>query len=349
MRRGRRRAATSLTGYLGFSLLVAGIITVAVLLYSFVSDASGGNSAVIAAVMLVCVLFLALVCTTVDLLRRRFTVERPTGRILDATDRIAAGDFSVRLDPSHTYGRYNAYDAIMENINRMAAELSKTEVLRTDFIANVSHEMKTPLSVIQNYAAAIGSEDISAETRREYADTIVSATKRLSALISDVLKLSKLENQEIFPDFRKVDLGEEFRSGVLQFEEAFERKNIEPECDIDDMTIVSDPGLLSVIWNNLLSNAVKFTPEGGRISVSLKNENGRAVIKVSDTGCGMTKETGAHIFDKFYQGDTSHAQEGNGLGLALVKKAVDIVGGEISVESEVGRGSTFTVALRAEP
>lgn len=349
MRRDRRRAATSLTGYLGFSLLVAGIITVAVLLYSFVSDASGGNSAVIAAVMLGCVLLLALVCTAVDLLRRRFTVERPTGRILDATDRIAAGDFSVRLDPSHTYGRYNAYDAIMENINRMAAELSRTEVLRTDFIANVSHEMKTPLSVIQNYAAAIGSEDISAETRREYADTIVSATKRLSALISDVLKLSKLENQEIFPDFRKVDLGEEFRAGILQFEEAFERKNIEPECDIDDMTIVSDPGLLSVIWNNLLSNAVKFTPEGGRISVSLKNENGRAVIKVSDTGCGMTKETGAHIFDKFYQGDTSHAQEGNGLGLALVKKAVDIVGGEISVESEVGRGSTFTVALRAEP
>lgn len=346
--RARRRAVASVVGYAVYFICIAAVVTVVLFLYGRVQSDGEGNKGLIAGTMLGCILFLALVCTLADFLRRKFLVEKPVSAILDATGRIASGDFSVRLEPSHLYVNYNAYDEIMENINRMAAELSKTELLRTDFIANVSHEIKTPLSVIRNYAAAIRKEGLPEEERREYAETLVSAAERLSSLVTNILKLNKLENQEILPKKQPFDLSEQLRECVLSFEELLDSKNLNLDCDIDDMTVVSDASLLEIIWNNLLSNAVKFTPDGGKIGVSLKREDGYAVVRVSDTGCGMNAETGAHIFDKFYQGDTSHAQEGNGLGLALVKKVIDVLGGRISVESEVGKGSAFTVYLNGE-
>lgn len=230
------------------------------------------------------------------------------------------------------------------NIEKMAEELSKSEILRGDFIANVSHEMKTPLAVIRNYAAALADEK-DESVRREYAQTLVSESRRLDKLVTNVLRLSKLENQEIFPEKKKAQLGEEVRKCLLDFLGALEQKEIELVCNIDDMEIYSDADFLNVIWSNLISNAVKFTPAGGKIVVSLKEREGFAVLKVRDTGCGMNAETGARIFDKFYQGDRSHAVEGNGLGLALVKKTIDILGGEIAVESELGKGSEFTVKI----
>ena len=133
---------------------------------------------------------------------------------------------------------------------------------------------------------------------------------------------------------------------MLAFEELIERKNLTLECDLAEVTVTSAPELLDLVWNNLLSNAVKFTDAGGRISVTLKEENGEAVVSIGDSGCGISPETGKRIFDKFYQGDTSHASEGNGLGLALVKKVIDILGGEISVKSEPGKGSIFTISLK---
>jgi signal transduction histidine kinase len=233
----------------------------------------------------------------------------------------------------------------MENLNKMTAELSKNEVLKSDFISNVSHEMKTPLAIINNYAKALQSDDLDDATRKEYAKTLSDTAKRLSNLVMNILRLNKLENQEITTKKKNVKLDDMLAECVIGFEDMIESKHIHLECDFDEVTVKSVKDYLELVWNNLLSNAVKFTPDGGSITVSLREINGKAVVKVADTGCGISPEVGARIFDKFYQGDTSHAKEGNGLGLALVKKVIDILGGGISVESEVGKGSTFTVVI----
>lgn len=342
----RKQSLSALLGYFMFFALIVVITSVAVLVYSFVADKS---KAVIAVVMICVISVLAGLCTLFDYIRRKLKVDTPLNEILGATDRIAGGDFGIHLQTRHPFNRYDGYDCIMENVNKMASELSKNEVLKTDFISNVSHEIKTPLSIIQNYASLLKCENISAGERAEYADILVSATKRLNNLIMNILKLNKLENQEIKPDIELVNLGETVAEAVLQFESIIESKHIELDCDIDDVRIKTSPSYLETVWNNLISNAVKFTPEGGKITVKLKEEDGFAVFSVTDTGCGMSKETGRHIFDKFYQGDTSHSQEGNGLGLALVKKVIDVLGGEIAVESVVNKGSTFTVKLVKQP
>ena len=338
-----KKISSSVFGAVWFFLTVAAVVTVAVLVYGMIPENS--SALVRSMVMLAVILFLSLVCTGIDFVRRKITVNKPVQDILAATDKIAAGDFSVRLRISHDYRRYSQFDYIKENLNKMAAELAKTEVLHTDFISNVSHELKTPLAVIQNYAAALQNESLGAKTRQKYAETLVSASKRLTALVTNILKLNKLENQELTPEYEKVRLGDMLAETIVQFDELIESKNLELECDLDEVELVSCPNYLEIVWNNLLSNAIKFTDVGGKISVSVKRAEGGAVVKVSDTGCGISPETGAHIFEKFYQGNTSHSKEGNGLGLALVKKVIDVIGGEITVESEEGKGSTFTVRL----
>ena len=188
---------------------------------------------------------------------------------------------------------------------------------------------------------------ISEEDRLEYAKAISQSTRRLAALITNILKLNKLENQQIFPQPQEFDLGEQLCQCLLGFEEVWEKKNLDIETEIqEDVRIKSDPELLSLVWNNLISNALKFTQPNGTIGVFLQADETHVVVSVRDTGCGMTPETGKHIFEKFYQGDTSHATQGNGLGLALVKRVVDILSGEISVQSVYGQGSTFTVKIR---
>lgn len=341
----RKSLCSVLFGYALFFMTIAVSVTVAVTVYVSVSQRSGGNRNTIAAVMLAVILFLSLVCTLIDLIRRKFTVERPVKKILEGTDRIATGDFTVRLVPEHTYNRYDEYDYIMENLNKMAAELSKNELLRNDFISNVSHEMKTPLAIIQSYAASILSGKLDEETRNSYAATLVSTTKRLTDLVVNILRLNKLENQEIRSERKKIRLDEMLAEAVLRYEEKIEEKGLALDCELEEVTVYSLADYLEIIWNNLLSNAVKFTDCGGKLHVAVKKREGKAVVKISDTGCGISRETGEHIFEKFYQGDVSRSREGNGLGLALVKKVIDILGGEISVESEVGKGSTFTVVL----
>lgn len=188
--------------------------------------------------------------------------------------------------------------------------------------------------------------DLSEDELKEYAGIISNASRRLTSLITNILKLNKLENQQIFPQLEEFNLGNQLTDCILNMDDVLERKNLELEADIEERVKVrSDMELLELVWNNLLSNAVKFTEPGGTITVSLKTEGNMAFIKVSDTGCGIAPEIGCHIFEKFYQGDTSHATQGNGLGLALVKRVVDIIGGKVFVESELGKGSTFTVCL----
>ena len=198
-----------------------------------------------------------------------------------------------------------------------------------------------------NYAAMLRRPGIPEEEKNEYARAISEAADRLARLITNILKLNKLENQQIFPKAEEFDLSEQLCQCFLQFENTWEEKNLNIETDMEEnVRLRSDPELLRLVWNNLISNAVKFTPEGGTVGISLKATPDQVTVSVSDTGCGMKPEVGQHIFEKFYQGDTSHATQGNGLGLALVKRVMDILSGEISVQSIYGEGSTFTVKLK---
>lgn len=328
-----------------FFLLVSFIVTCCMLLFLHALDVEITNMPRRAVTTFLNVLFLSLLLCIIDGIRRKIMVERPVRRILAATRQLTAGDFAARIEPFPAYNSMAQWNAIIEDFNIMAGELSGMETLRTDFVASVSHELKTPLAVIQNYASMLQMESLPEKERLEYAAVIDKATRRLTELITNILKLNKLENQQIFPALTEYPLGEQLRECLLSFEDVWEAKSLEVEVDIEDMPIRADAELMTLVWNNLLSNAVKFTQPGGKIGLSLAEQDGFAVVKVSDTGCGMTKEVGAHIFEKFYQGDASHATQGNGLGLALVKRVMDIVQGEITVESRVGKGTVFTVKL----
>jgi len=293
------------------------------------------------------VILLSVLFTVIDAVRRKLTTERITKHIAEAAKRVVQGDFSVRITPVNSLGADEKFDEIIRCFNTMAEELGSVETLRTDFIANVSHEMKTPLAVMQNYGTLLQMPGLEEEKRIEYAKGVTEGSRRLADMMTNILKLNRLEKQQIYPKTEEYDLGEQLCECLLQFENIWEEKQIEIETEIaENVTVNTDAELLSLVWNNLFSNAFKFTPEGGKVSLVLEATEHHAIVKVSDTGCGMSPETGAHIFDKFYQGDTSHATQGNGLGLALVKKVVDILQGEISVESAVGKGSTFIVKFR---
>ena len=292
------------------------------------------------------IILLTIIFCIFDMIRRLWMITRPVKRIQDGIEKIMTGDFSYRIPYIKGENSDNEFDVIIKGLNEMAAELLGVETLRTDFISNVSHEIKTPLAVIQNYATMLQSGVLSKEQEKEYARSITEQTKKLSDLITNILKLNRLENQNIYPEKKEYNLTEQICENLLMFEYAWEKKNIEIETDVeDDIIVCQDAELLSLVWNNLFSNAIKFCKENGKVSVSIKRENGQVVVAVSDTGCGITPETGKHIFDKFYQGDTSHATQGNGLGLALVKRVIDIVGGDVTVQSVLGEGTTFKVFL----
>ncbi|MBQ8741029.1 MAG: HAMP domain-containing histidine kinase [Clostridia bacterium] len=290
---------------------------------------------------------ITLIFTVIDAVRRKLTVERPIKRITQAAEKIMQGDFSVRIKPQSKFGADDSFNEVIECFNKLAEELGSVETLRTDFITNVSHEMKTPLAVMQNYGTLLQAADLSDEKRIEYAKGVTDGSRRMAEMMTNILKLNRLENQQIYPKISEFDLGEQLCECLLQFENIWEKANIEIDTNIaEDIKVKADEELLSLVWNNLFSNAFKFTEAGGTVSVTLTATEHHAIVKVKDTGCGMTNDTGAHIFEKFYQGDTSHSSSGNGLGLALVKRVIDIMHGEIGVQSTVGVGTTFTVRIR---
>ncbi len=275
--------------------------------------------------------------------------EEPARRISDAAAKIAGGDFSVRVDPVHAKPEdQDFFDETILDINRMSEELGSIETLKTDFISNVSHEMKTPLAVIKNNAQLLLAQHPDEDTKRSL-QVINENAGRMADLITDILRLNRIENQKIVPNLEKMDVSRQLTDCLLQFEDTWEKKQIDIDVDVEDSCrLLSDEGLLEHVWMNLLSNAFKFTEAGGMVSVRQYSDEKTITVEIRDTGCGMDEDTARHIFDKFYQGDTSRSTEGNGLGLALVQRILKLLHGDISVTSKPGEGSTFSVVLSRE-
>ena len=280
----------------------------------------------------------------------RKAYEEPMLKLADATRQVAEGDFSVYVAPTHTPDKTDYLDRMILDFDKMVEELGSIETLKIDFFSDVSHEFKSPLAVISSNAELLQKGGGLSDEQTEQVENIRYAAKRLANLIQNMLKLNKLEKQTIRPVPETFDVCAQLCSCAVQFEDVWERKNIEFEADLEDSAAVyADAGLAEIVWTNLLSNAFKFTPAGGSVTLTQRTERDRVLVSVTDTGCGMTPETVQHIFDKFYQGDSSHSTQGNGLGLALVKRILELSDGSITVESTLGKGSTFTVALPSAP
>ena len=269
----------------------------------------------------------------------------PIKKLRGAMDKVAQGDYSVRLE-----GRSTAKE-IMEiytGFNLMAHELSSTEILQTDFVSNVSHEFKTPINAIEGYSTLLQGSDNLDGDQREYVEKILLNTGRLSSLVGSILLLSKLENQQIPTNQTKYRLDEQIRQSVVALEASWAQKSIELDVELDRASYVGNEAMMRHVWDNLISNAVKFSPDGGTVKLRLSQDPGRLVFTVEDQGPGLSEEAQKHIFDKFYQADTSHKQEGNGLGLALVKRILTIEKGQITAFNIPEGGCRITVTLRAD-
>ncbi|AFS77620.1 sensor signal transduction histidine kinase [Gottschalkia acidurici 9a] len=259
-----------------------------------------------------------------------------------ATKEIAKGNFDVSVPE---YPVPINFDHLIQDFNKMALELKGIEMLRTDFIANVSHEFKTPIASIKGYATLLQDENISTEERHEYTQMIIDSTNQLSKLSSNILSLSKLENQEIVMDKAPFQLDEQIRQAFLMLEPQWSQKNIRVYPELSPVIYCGNADLMMQIWLNIIGNAIKFTNEFGSIFAELYVQNNDIYIIFSDTGVGMSPEVQEHIFEKFYQGNHNRSTEGNGLGLSLVKRIVDLCYGTIDVQSKPNIGTTFTIIL----
>lgn len=256
---------------------------------------------------------------------------------------VGKGNFNIKLDENKY--RIEELKEMSRNFNIMVKELNNIETFRSDFIANVSHEFKTPLASIEGYSMLLQDINLTKEEKNEYTTKILNNTKRLSNLVGSILQISRLENQGIIAEKNKFKLDEQLRQALLLLESKWNSKNIDLDIDLDSITYNGNEELLMQVWINILGNAIKFTPDNGIISCTLRQSDDAIISTISDNGIGMSEDVQNHIFDKFYQGDKSHTFEGNGLGLALVKRIIDLCSGTIEVQSQQGKGSTFTVKL----
>jgi len=267
---------------------------------------------------------------------------KPLNQLIKATEAVATGDFSVRVEES---GGDSEIGDLLRNFNHMTEELAGIEMFRNDFINNFSHEFKTPIVSIRGFAKQLQNENLSIEKRREYTDIIVDESERLANMSSNILLLSKFENQQLITNQAEYDLDEQIRKCIILLEKQWSRKSIEIDLDLAPVKIYNNAEMLSHLWINLIENAVKYSPDHGNITISC-GENGEDILfSISNTGDGMDDSTIKRIFDKFYQGDKSHAAQGSGIGLSIVKRIVELCKGEIAVESKIGQGTTFTVKL----
>ncbi len=279
--------------------------------------------------------------TVLNLFIARIVV-KPVTELSDAMGQVAKGDYSIHLDVNKYQGEIRY---LREDFNQMVQELGETEMLRSDFISNVSHEFKTPLATINGYATLLQDDTLTREEHDEYLEIIIQTCKGLSTMTGNILNLTSLEHQDCISsrEFFRVD--EQIREVILGMEPLWAEKNLTVAPELDEISWNGNRELTRLIWSNLLNNAIKFTPAGGEIMIEATLDRKWLTVVVQDSGCGMTPEMITHIFDKFYQGDTSHKRKGNGLGLALVHRVVSLYGGTIDVKSEPDLGSCFTVRL----
>ena len=278
-------------------------------------------------------------------------ISKPIVQITEAAERVAKGDFSAKV-PLRRQTKKRPYDeveALAATFNQMTDDLKSIEYLRKDFTSSVSHEIKSPIATISGYAQLLRDETLDAETRRAYTLAISESCAQLSRLSDNLLRITRLESGKRRPLAEPFQLDEQLRRTLAAMMPEFRRRKLELSVDLCAARIVSDRELLEQVWQNLLRNAIKFTPEGGSIRVGLTTQEGAFRVQIADTGIGIDESAQKHIFEKFFQADTSHHTEGSGLGLSLVKRIVDACGGEITVESQLGKGSTFSVTLPARP
>ena len=281
--------------------------------------------------------------TALNTLSSRFFTT-PLTRLNRAMRTVARGDFSVRLENA---GVISEMRESYQNFNVMTHALGATETLQTDFISNVSHEFKTPINAIEGYAMLLQDDTQSADEKQQCVDKILLNTRRLSELVSNILLLSKVDNQGIQSAGKSYRLDEQLRQAVMMLERKWVEKNIELDVDLDPALYVGNESLMMHVWTNLIDNAIKFNPVGGQLSLQLRQQGDQLLVTVQDSGPGIAAENQSHIFDRFYQVDGSHRGEGSGLGLALVKTILASCGGDISLRSEEGCGCCFTVTLPA--
>ena len=268
----------------------------------------------------------------------------PIKKLRGAMDKVAEGDFSVRLEEKSSKEIMEIY----AGFNLMANGLSATEILQSDFVSNVSHEFKTPINAIEGYSTLLqGSENLD-DDQKEYVDKILFNTQRLSSLVGSILLLSKLENQQIPTNQTEYRLDEQIRQSVVALETAWVQKDIELDVDLDRVSYLGNEQMMRHVWDNLISNAVKFSPQGGMVKLRLTQKARKLIFTIEDQGPGLSEDAQKHVFDKFYQGDSSHKQEGNGLGLALAKRILTIEKGQITAENIHEGGCRFTVTLQTK-
>lgn len=269
-------------------------------------------------------------------------LSKPIEDLKKATTEIAKGNFDVQIPQV----KNKTINEIIDNFNTMTHELKSIETLKADFISNVSHEFKTPLSVIQSYTKALSKPDLPPETRKTYEEVIDKNIKKLTNLTTNILTLSKIENSKINVEKTTFSLDEQIRQAILLQESKWKDKNLELDINLPPVTINAPKNLLEQVWQNLLDNAIKFSHPNGKIFISLEELPEKITVEIQDQGIGISQDKLSHIFDKFYQADTSHSSSGNGLGLALVKRILDTSGAEILVESQVEKGTTFKIIFK---
>ena len=270
---------------------------------------------------------------------------RPIHKVNSAMKKVSQGDFSIRVDADGSAGEIRE---LVDSYNHMAEELSGIEMFRTDFINNFSHEFKTPIVSIRGFAKQLERDDLTEEQRREYTHIIVTESERLANMSANVLLLTKLENQQIVTDKVRYRLDEQLRNCILLMEKQWEEKEIDLRLDLDPLEYEGNEEMMSHVWVNLINNAIKFSPQGGVLEIGCMQVQSFIVVHVTDHGEGMDAATQMRVFEKFFQGDSAHATEGNGLGLSLVKRIVDLCAGKVTVDSAPGEGTCFSVYLPLE-
>lgn len=337
---GKSRMRTRLTfSFLGvfvaYIILAVVLITVLIMLGISISELASPW---------ILLAFLMLLCVFTSTVASYYLVSKvfsPLEQISKASQQVAAGDFTPELSYK---GEFEELENTFQNFNRMVKELNSVEIMRNDFIADVSHEFKTPLSAITGYATLLQDSELTEEERNEYIRKIFFNIEKLNDLTENILRLSKMEHQQFLENPVTFRLDEQIREAIVLLEPKWGQKNMNFDLDLPEVVFTGHSTLLFQVWTNLIGNAIKYTDEGGTITVSLKEDADNVQVSVKDNGIGMSEETKAHIFDKFYQGDTSRKSQGNGLGLAICKEIIKKCG-EISVESEPGKGSEFVVRL----